>query len=131
MAEPTSRLERLGHDWEDRAIPVVPIEKGNAYQLRDHLHRKVVESAHADPFKRSFPHFLGLSKDDIPTFVVFNTLLIPVLRNFQIGPSGRNRVRSGCLTPSRAGRQNRLHTPAPGLRYLRRNGREMADRADE
>lgn len=52
---------------------MVPIEKENAYQLRDHLHRKVVESAHADPFKCSFLHFLGLSKDGIPTFE-FSTL---------------------------------------------------------
>ncbi|BCO30070.1 hypothetical protein TspCOW1_01730 [Thiohalobacter sp. COW1] len=52
---------------------MVPIEKENAYQLRDHLHSRVVESAHADPFKYSFMHFLGLSKDGIPTFE-FSTL---------------------------------------------------------
>ena len=52
---------------------MVPIEKENAFQLREHLHRKVVESAHADPFKYSFLHFLGLLKDGIPTFE-FSTL---------------------------------------------------------
>ncbi|TAK08190.1 MAG: hypothetical protein EPO39_04900 [Candidatus Manganitrophaceae bacterium] len=52
---------------------MVPIEKENAYQLRDHLHRKVAESAHSDPFKYSFLHFLGLSKNGIPTFE-FSTL---------------------------------------------------------
>lgn len=40
----------------------------NAYALREYLHRKVVESAHADPFKSSFLHFLGLSKDGVPSF---------------------------------------------------------------
>lgn len=52
---------------------MVPIETENTYELRDHLHRKVVESAHADPFKYSFLNFLGLSKDGIPTFE-FSTL---------------------------------------------------------
>lgn len=47
---------------------MVPVEKENAYQLRDHLHRKAVESARTDPFKSSFLHFLGLSKDGIHTF---------------------------------------------------------------
>lgn len=47
---------------------MVPIEKENAYQLREYLHRKVIESAHADPFKSSFLHFLGLSKDGVLTF---------------------------------------------------------------
>ncbi|OGW28389.1 MAG: hypothetical protein A2X56_00055 [Nitrospirae bacterium GWC2_57_13] len=47
---------------------MVPIVKENSYQLRDHLHRKVVENAHADPFKYAFLHFLGLSKDGIPSF---------------------------------------------------------------
>jgi REase_DpnII-MboI len=42
---------------------MVSVEKENAYQLRDYLHRKVSESAHADPFKSSFLQFLGLSKD--------------------------------------------------------------------
>lgn len=47
---------------------MVPVEKENAYQLREYLHRKVIESAHADPFKSSFLHFLGLSKDGVPAF---------------------------------------------------------------
>ena len=47
---------------------MVPVEKENAYQLRDHLHRKVIESAHSDPFKSSFLHFLRLSKDGVPAF---------------------------------------------------------------
>jgi hypothetical protein len=47
---------------------MVPVEKENVYQLRDHLHRKVIESAHADPFKSSFLHFLGLLKDGAPAF---------------------------------------------------------------
>lgn len=47
---------------------MVPIEKENAYQLREYLHRKVIESAHADSFKSSFLHFLGLSKDGVLTF---------------------------------------------------------------
>jgi REase_DpnII-MboI len=41
---------------------MVPVEKENAYQLREHLHRKVSESAHVDPFKSSFLYFLELSK---------------------------------------------------------------------
>ena len=47
---------------------MVSVEKDNAYQLREHLHRKVVESAHADPFKACFLHFLGLSKDAPSSF---------------------------------------------------------------
>lgn len=47
---------------------MVPVDKENAYQLREYLHRKVIESAHADPFKSSFLHFLGLSKDGVPAF---------------------------------------------------------------
>lgn len=47
---------------------MVPVEKDNAYQLREYLHRKVIESAHADPFKSSFLHFLGLSKDGALAF---------------------------------------------------------------
>ncbi|PPU94983.1 hypothetical protein XalbCFBP2523_00765 [Xanthomonas albilineans] len=47
---------------------MVPIEKENAYQLREYLHRKVSGSAHADPFKSSFLCFLGLSKDGFPSF---------------------------------------------------------------
>jgi len=52
---------------------MVPIEKENAYQLRDHLHCKVVERAHADPFKSFFLHFLGLLKDGASAFE-FSTL---------------------------------------------------------
>lgn len=47
---------------------MVPVEKDNAYELREYLRRKVIEGAHADPFKSSFLHFLGLSKDCIPSF---------------------------------------------------------------
>lgn len=47
---------------------MVPIEKDNAYELREYLHRKVVEGAHADPFKSSFLQFLGLSKDSLSSF---------------------------------------------------------------
>ncbi|MHB8388893.1 MAG: PD-(D/E)XK nuclease domain-containing protein [Acidobacteriaceae bacterium] len=68
MAEPASGLERLGDDREDRAIPMVPVEKENAYQLRDYLYRKAGESAHVDPFKSSFLYFLGLSKDGTSGF---------------------------------------------------------------
>lgn len=47
---------------------MVPVEKENAYQLREFLHCNVVERAHADSFKSSFLHFLGLSKDGVPAF---------------------------------------------------------------
>lgn len=47
---------------------MVPIEKENAYVLREHLYRKVSESARADPFKSCFLHFLGLSKDGVTPF---------------------------------------------------------------
>lgn len=47
---------------------MVPVEKENAYALREYLHRKVIESAHPDPFKSSFLHFLGLLKDGVPSF---------------------------------------------------------------
>lgn len=47
---------------------MVPVEKDNAYQLREYLHRKVIESAHADPFKSCFLQFLGLSKDGVSSF---------------------------------------------------------------
>ena len=47
---------------------MVPVEKENAYQLREYLHHKVSESAHADPFKSSFLYFLGLLKDGVPSF---------------------------------------------------------------
>lgn len=47
---------------------MVPVEKENAYALREYLHCKVNESAHADPFKSCFLYFLGLSKDGGPSF---------------------------------------------------------------
>jgi hypothetical protein len=47
---------------------MVPVGKDNTYQLREYLHRKVIEGAHADPFKSSFLFFLGLSKDALSTF---------------------------------------------------------------
>ncbi|TAM47743.1 MAG: hypothetical protein EPN55_01720 [Gammaproteobacteria bacterium] len=47
---------------------MVPVEKDNAYQLCEYLHRKVIESAHADPFKVCFLRFLGLSKDGLSSF---------------------------------------------------------------
>lgn len=47
---------------------MVPVEKDNGYQLREYLYRKVIESAHADSFKSTFLHFLGLSKDGGPSF---------------------------------------------------------------
>lgn len=47
---------------------MVPVEKENAYQLRDHLYSKVIEGAHADPFKSCFLHFLGLSMGGVPSF---------------------------------------------------------------
>lgn len=47
---------------------MVSVEKENAYQLREYLHRRVAENAHADPFKSSFLHFLGLWKSGVPTF---------------------------------------------------------------
>ena len=52
---------------------MVSVERENAYQLREYLHRKVIESAYADPFKSTFLHFLGLSKDGAPAFD-FSTL---------------------------------------------------------
>lgn len=52
---------------------MVPVEKENAYHLREYLHQKVSKSAHADPFKSSFLHFLGMSKDGAPSFD-FSTL---------------------------------------------------------
>lgn len=73
MDKPASRLERPGHDREDRTIPMVSIEKENAYQLRALYHLVVIESAHVDPFKSTFLHFLGLSKDNASAFE-FSTL---------------------------------------------------------
>lgn len=47
---------------------MVPIEKENAYQLRDHFYKKMIEGAHIDPFKCCFLHYLGLSKGSVPSF---------------------------------------------------------------
>src|SRR5690625_7170311 len=47
---------------------MVPVEKENAYQLRDHLYNKVIEGAYIDPFKSCFLHFLGLLKGNVPSF---------------------------------------------------------------
>ena len=47
---------------------MVPIEKENAYQLREYMHRNVSEGAQGDPFKSSFLHFLGLSKEGVQSF---------------------------------------------------------------
>ena len=47
---------------------MVPVERDNAYQLREYLHRKVIEGARADPFKFCFLHFLGLSKVGLSPF---------------------------------------------------------------
>lgn len=54
---------------------MVPVEKRNAYELREYLHRKVSASAHADPFKACFLSFLGLSKDGPPA-LDFATLFL-------------------------------------------------------
>lgn len=47
---------------------MVPVEKENAYQLREYLRCKVIEEAHADPFKSSFLHYLGLAKGGLLSF---------------------------------------------------------------
>lgn len=47
---------------------MVPVGKDNAYQLRAYLHQRAIEGAHTDPFKSSFLHFLGLSKNRVPSF---------------------------------------------------------------
>lgn len=52
---------------------MVPIEKENAYHLREYLLNKVIEEAHTDPFKSSFLYFLGLSRDGASSFE-FKTL---------------------------------------------------------
>ena len=54
---------------------MVPLEKQNAYQLREYLYHKVREGAHADPFKSYFLHFLELSKDGPPAFDFSNLSL--------------------------------------------------------
>jgi REase_DpnII-MboI len=47
---------------------MVSVEKDNAYQLREYLHRKVIARADADPFKSAFLHFLGLAKGGLSSF---------------------------------------------------------------
>lgn len=47
---------------------MVPLEKQNAYELREYLHRKAMENTHADPFKACFLHLLSLSKNSLPAF---------------------------------------------------------------
>ena len=47
---------------------MVSIEKENAYELREYVHHKVSASAHTDPFKSSFLHFLGLSQERVLSF---------------------------------------------------------------
>lgn len=54
---------------------MVPVEIENTYQLREYLHRKVCESASADPFKSHFLHFLEISKDTPPSFEFSNIAL--------------------------------------------------------
>lgn len=45
---------------------MVSLEKENAFQLRDYLHNKVLDSAGHDPFKTCFLSFLGLAQ--VPSF---------------------------------------------------------------
>jgi REase_DpnII-MboI len=45
---------------------MVPLEKDNAYQLRDYLLGKVIENANSDPFKSCLLLFLGLKKNVTP-----------------------------------------------------------------
>lgn len=52
---------------------MVPVAKENAYQLREHLHRKVIENADGDPFKSCFLNLLGLSRCGAPA-IDFATL---------------------------------------------------------
>lgn len=47
---------------------MVPVEKENAYELREYLLRKVIEGGRGDPFKSYFLHSLGLSKAGVPSF---------------------------------------------------------------
>ena len=44
---------------------MVSVDKQNAFELREHIGRKVVDGASSDPFKSCFVQFLGLS--DTPT----------------------------------------------------------------
>ena len=47
---------------------MVSVEKENAFQLREHLHRKVLNSAGGDPFKSCFLSFLELAQPQPPLF---------------------------------------------------------------
>ena len=47
---------------------MVSVEKENVFQLREHLHRKVLVSAGSDPFKSCFMSFLGLTQAHSPLF---------------------------------------------------------------
>lgn len=46
---------------------MVPLEKDNAYQLREYMYIKVCNGARTDPFKTSFLYFLKLS-ENLPIF---------------------------------------------------------------
>lgn len=47
---------------------MVSVEKENAFQLREYLHSKVLDSAGGDSFKSSFLSFLGLAQPQPPSF---------------------------------------------------------------
>lgn len=47
---------------------MVSVEKENAFQLREYLHRRVRDSAGGDPFKTCFLSFLGLAQTQPPSF---------------------------------------------------------------
>ncbi|AJP47872.1 hypothetical protein PG1C_04115 [Rugosibacter aromaticivorans] len=47
---------------------MVSVEKENAFQLREYLHGKVVDSAGSDPFKSCFLSFLGLTQAQPASF---------------------------------------------------------------
>jgi len=47
---------------------MVSVEKENAFQFRDYLHKKVEDRAAGDPFKSCFLSFLGLAQAQPPSF---------------------------------------------------------------
>lgn len=51
---------------------MVSLEKENAFQLRDYLHKKVLDSAGHDPFKSCFLYFLGLSQSPVFDFTTMS-----------------------------------------------------------
>jgi len=58
---------------------MVSIEKENAFQLRDYLHKKVLDSASNDPFKSCFLSFLGLAQSssfDVATMSLYQKCAI-------------------------------------------------------